>query len=161
MSWLAKVKRRRAGVYLVRTRKHRGRRRENGYVGRSNNVKLREKCHRGQCSHHGCSAKPWTDLDPVFHWIVKLPWWLSWKWAQAPIEAFCIAVLLPRYNVQLNRKNPRRVTLTEQRRQRETRDRRVVAQTPITRNPSAVAFRLAGVACILFALFMAVMELAK
>lgn len=166
MSWLAKVKRRRAGIYLARTRKHRGRGRENGYVGRSNNVKLRERCHRGQCSHAGCAAKPWIDLDPVFHWIVKLPWWLSWRWVQSPIEALCIAVLMPRYNVQLNKQNPRRVTPAEQRRQRAKRDRwRADGISPIgTTLSMRIArhgFRMAGAGCLLLALFIAVMELAR
>lgn len=119
MNWLAKVKRRRAGIYLARTRKHRGRGRENSYVGRSNNVNLRIRQHMGQDSRH--APKPWSDLDPRWRRL-PLPWWLSWRWVQAPLEALAIWALLPRYNVLLNRRNPRRVTLAEQRRQRARRD---------------------------------------
>lgn len=116
----AKAKRRRAGIYLVRTRKHRGRRRENGYVGRSNNVPMRTRQHLGQDARH--KPKPWTDLDPVWH-VLWLPWWASGRWVQAPLEAVAIRLLLPRYNDTMNHGNPRRVPISEQHQQRAQRDR--------------------------------------
>lgn len=123
MKFIDRAKRRRAGIYLVRTRKHHGRRKENGYVGRSNRVDLRRLCHFGRCGvHRDCKPKPWTDLDPTW-WTLRLPWWLSWKWCQATIEALAIWLLMPRYNVLLNRKNPRRVTPYVQGIQRAARDR--------------------------------------
>lgn len=119
----ARARRRRAGIYLARTRKHRGRGRENGYVGRSNNVPLRIRQHLGQDSRH--KPKPWADLDPQWR-VLRLPWWLSWKWVQASLEAVAIATLLPRYNHQLNLHNPRRVPLSVQAARRRARDAGVV-----------------------------------
>lgn len=115
----AKAKRRRAGIYLVRTRKHSGRRRENGYVGQSNNVPMRIKQHLGQDARH--KPKPWTDLEPKWH-VLWLPWWASWKWVQNPLEAIAIRLLLPRYNDKMNHGNPRRVTISDQHRQRAARE---------------------------------------
>lgn len=120
MKFVVRAKRRRAGIYLVRMRRHLSRvRRENGYVGRSNNVPIRIKQHMGQDRRH--QPKSWTDLDPVWH-VLWLPWWLSWKWVQAPLEALAIWLLAPRYNHALNLANPRRVPLSVQARQRRERD---------------------------------------
>lgn len=118
--WWRSVRRRRAGIYLVRTDKHlRPGRRENGYVGRSNNVRIRITQHLGHGSH---KPKPWADLHPRWH-VLRLPWWLSWRWIQAPLEAAAILLLAPRYNHSLNLANPRRVPLSVQARQRAERDR--------------------------------------
>lgn len=117
---IAKWKRRKPGIYLVRTRKHLGRRRENGYVGLSNNVHLRRLDHLGQ-GRHGHPAKPWSDLDPAWH-VLPLPWWLGFYWTMAPLETLAMLLTWPRYNVQKNRWNPRRVTLAAQKRQRAQRD---------------------------------------
>lgn len=119
MKLFARARRRKAGIYLARTRKHRSRRRENGYVGRSNNVPIRIKQHLGQDSRH--KPKPWSDLDPRWH-VLWLPWWLSWKWVQVPLEYAAIKLLLPRYNHQHNLTNPRRIPLHLQAIQRENRD---------------------------------------
>lgn len=130
--WLRKIKRRRAGIYLVRTRKHkRPRQRENGYVGRSNDWVIRRRQHLGQDKRH--PAKPWTDLDPEWH-VLRLPWWLSWKWVQAPLELLAIRILLPRYNHTMNLGNPRRVPLSLQRIQRAHRGHSLVADArPVKR----------------------------
>lgn len=117
---LGKWRRRKPGIYLVRTRKHLGRRRENGYVGLSNHVHLRRLDHLGQ-GRHGQTAKPWSDLDPVWH-VLRLPWWLGFRWTLAPLEFLAIKILLPRYNQTMNYGNPRRVTLAAQKRQRAQRD---------------------------------------
>lgn len=151
----AKAKRRRAGIYLVRTRKHRGRRRENGYVGRSNNVPIRIKQHLGQDKRH--KPKPWTDLDPVWH-TLRLPWWASWKWVQAPLEAFAIWLFLPRYNDKLNHGNPRRVTISQQHRQRAARDS---GRTPVTVISARPALLLSGSALLLLGLFLMIKDLAS
>jgi len=115
-----KWRRRRPGIYLVRTRKHAGRTRENGYVGLSNHWERRRLDHLGQ-GRYGTAAKPWTDLDPRWH-VLRLPWWLGFRWTLAPIEFVAIKVLMPRYNVTHNRANPRRVPLAVQRLQRAQRD---------------------------------------
>lgn len=122
-SRVMKWKRRRPGIYLARTRKHlqpRGRR-ENGYVGLSNHLDRRQAEHEGR-GRYGAPAKPWIDLDPV--WLrLPLPWWMGFRWVLAPIEYVAIKALLPRYNDQHNRSNPRRVTPREQKAQRRQRDR--------------------------------------
>lgn len=117
MKFIERAKRRRdAGIYLARVDRHRGWGRVNGYVGRSNSMALRWQCHEGRCRHKGHHAKPWTiGLNLHWHRLVRLPWWLSWKWVQVPLEAFFIVLLLPLYNVQLNTKNPRRVLPSEAR----------------------------------------------
>jgi hypothetical protein len=125
VKWIKRAKRRKAGIYLARTRKHLAYvRRENGYVGRSNNVPIRKGQHLGQDARH--KPKPWADLDPRWY-VLRLPWWLSWKWVQAPLEFLAIKLLLPRYNHQHNMLNPRRVPLSVQARQRATRDARPVS----------------------------------
>jgi hypothetical protein len=143
--WARKVRRRKPGIYLARTRKHARPGRENGYVGRSNNVELRRRCHLGTC-RHPCPPKPWSDLDPRWYHL-PLPWWLGWRWCLAPLEALAILLLLPRYNVQLNRRNPRRVSPGRQVAQRVRRD---AAGAGYRAEQFAVTwlFRLAGTAFI-------------
>jgi hypothetical protein len=149
MARFSKWRRRRPGIYLVRTRKHAGRTRENGYVGLSNSWELRKRDHLGQ-GRYGNAAKPWTDLDPVWH-VLKLPWWLGFRWTLAPLEFVAIKVLMPRYNVTHNRANPRRVPLQTQRLQRLARDQgrvrthsRVLAWRPSFVQMVGVIIILAG-----------------
>lgn len=126
MKLIQKWKRRKPGIYLVRTDKHIGRGRHNGYVGLSNAWETRRLCHLGECKRHNCEPKPWTDLKPRWH-VLRLPWWLGFRWTLALLEAIAITVLLPVYNDKLNRKNPRRVSIRSQRLQRAARDRYRVA----------------------------------
>lgn len=108
--WVKKCKRRKPGVYGVRCDKHANRlRREWAYVGESVNLFLRQKDHLGQ-GRFGNKPKPWTTLNPTFHTLVKLPWWLGWKWILPPLETVLILTLWPRYNEAKNRWNPRRVS---------------------------------------------------
>lgn len=143
-----KWKHRKPGIYLVRTDRHLRPGRENGYVGRSVNWEIRRKQHLGQDARH--APKPWTDLRP--RWIVlRMPWWLGWKWVLAPLELLAILVLLPRYNDALNHGNPRRVTLSRAAAQRLARD---VGDPWLARKRLAVtwgmyALRGVGVACVL------------
>lgn len=119
--WVRKVKRRKGGWYVVRTDQHVNRaRRETGYVGESNNLKAREKDHLGQ-GRYGHAAKHWSDLRPVFH-SIPLPWWLCWKWVLRSGETVLIWLLAPRYNVQKNRWNPRRIKPWEAEHQRAVRN---------------------------------------
>jgi hypothetical protein len=133
-----KWKRRKPGVYAWRTDRHRNRaRREWGYVGESVNIGMRDRCHLGTCAHQpkvqrigagtittgrGCHAKSWTDLRPVRHTIIRLPWWLGFKWVLRPLETLVILALAPRYNWQKNAWNPRRVPPSTQAAQRAARD---------------------------------------
>lgn len=138
MKIIKKWKRRKPGVYAWRTERHHNRaRREWGYVGESVNIGMRDRCHLGTCSHRpkiqriaggtittgqGCAAKPWTDLRPVRHTIIRLPWWLGWKWVLRPLETLVMLALAPRYNWQKNAWNPRRVPPSRQAAQRAERD---------------------------------------
>ena len=155
MSWLDRARRRRPGIYLVRTRKHRHpSRRENGYVGLSNNLEMRRADHLGT-GRYGVAAKHWTDLDPVWHWL-RLPWWLGWRWCLAPLEYVAIRALLPRYNVIHNLGNPRRVSPARQRLERQARDgHRPSAITARTLAASDLLLRATGSLLILCALLMA------
>jgi hypothetical protein len=135
---IKKWKRRKPGVYAWRTDRHRNRaRREWGYVGESVNIAMRDRCHLGTCGHkpkvqhvgaativsgRGCYAKPWTDLRPVRHTIIRLPWWLGFKWVLRPLETLVILALAPRYNWQKNAWNPRRVPPSTQAAQRAERN---------------------------------------
>jgi hypothetical protein len=144
MKLIRKWKRRKPGVYAWRAECHRNRaRREWIYVGESVNIGMRDRCHFGTCAHRpkvqyvggggtgmqgtvisgrGCYAKPWTDLRPVRHTIIRLPWWLGWKWVLRPLETLVILALAPRYNWQKNAWNPRRVPPTVQAMQRAQRN---------------------------------------
>jgi len=143
-----KWKRRKPGIYLVRTDRHLRPGRENGYVGRSVNWEIRRRQHLGQDARH--TAKPWADLRPGWR-VLRLPWWLGWVWVLAPLEWLAIKVLLPRYNAQHNHGNPRRVTLSRATAQRLERD---TAAPGLARKRLAVtwgmyALRGAGAACLL------------
>jgi hypothetical protein len=122
-----KWKRRRGGVYLWRTRKHNNpARRENGYVGESVSFKDRKNDHLGT-GRYGHAAKPWCDLDPVMYRVIKLPWWLCWKWVLRPLETLVMLLTWPRYNDKKNHWNPRRVSIYSQQAQRRARDARGIA----------------------------------
>jgi hypothetical protein len=149
-SWWRGCKRRKPGIYLARTRKHRNpNRRENGYVGKSRHLALRQTCHEGTCRHR-CKPKPWLDLDPVWR-ALRLPWWLGWPWILGPLEVLAIRLLLTRYNDTHNHHNPRRVPISLQHRQRAQRDAGpvVVRASHIRVRATYTAYRVAGAALIL------------
>lgn len=125
--WLAKCKRRKGGIYLARTLRHSTQivhwwtralsRRENGYVGLSNSFRLRWKQHE--------ASQPWSDLDPQWRAVVRLPWWLCWRWILEPLETAAMLWYRPRYNVSKNKWNPRRISTyaaVSQRNQRDIRN---------------------------------------
>jgi hypothetical protein len=150
----SRARRRRPGIYLVRTRKHAGRRRENGYVGLSTNLDLRRLDHLGQ-GRYNQPAKNWSDLDPAWHFW-RLPWWMGWPWVLAPLEFLAIRLLLPRYNVTHNLGNPRRIPPVKARAQRRARDGDRAAQvwTTVDRQASMI-WRVAGVIMFAASLLMA------
>lgn len=133
MGWLAKVKRRKGGVYLWRVDHHRNRaRRVNGYVGETVSFHFRARQHMGT-SHYGDGTKrmgtavsvpsqPWSDLNPKMYRVIKLPWWLCWKWILRPLETLVILATWPVYNDAKNRWNPRRIDRKTARVQRSSRD---------------------------------------
>ncbi len=111
--WYRTVRARRPGIYAYRCRRHRNPfRSEWGYVGLSNRLDLRDGQHQ---------TKPWYDLVKRRYTLIRLPWWLGWRWVLAPLETLVILLLLPRYNWQ---KNPRpgKVGPAQQRLQRQHRD---------------------------------------
>jgi len=154
-------RRTRAGIYLARVDRHFRRpwqsRRVNGYVGRSWDVPARMLCHEGVCGRHAnCHPKPWTiGLNHRFRWV-RVPWWLSWKWSMAIMEAAAICVLLPLYNVQLNTKNPRRIPPSVARLQAAARvaGRRGYWATETLTAGGRRVFRLGGATIILIGIVM-------
>jgi hypothetical protein len=102
-AWWRSCKRRRPGIYVFRTRRHRAAGTEWGYVGKSRNLAARKRDHEGTGAW-GSSPKAWIDLVASY-WALRLPWWLGWNWVLGPLEALTILALRPRYNWQLN---PRR-----------------------------------------------------
>lgn len=128
---LRKWKRRKGGVYAWRTRKHaHPMRREWGYVGETNSFARRERDHKGKTAYQRedgsvqrSTEKLWMDLDPKVYRVIRLPWWLCWKWVLRPLETLVMLALWPRYNVAKNGWNPRRISLSRQRAQRDARDR--------------------------------------
>lgn len=127
---IRKWKRRKGGIYLWRTRKHaHPMRRENGYVGLTNSFTRRERDHKGKTAYMRedgtvvqATEKPWMDLDAKVYRVIRLPWWLCWKWVLEPLETLTILVLWPRYNHAKNLWNPRRIPLSRQKAQRVERD---------------------------------------
>jgi hypothetical protein len=127
---IRKWKRRKGGIYAWRTRKHaHPSRREWGYVGLTNSFRRREADHRGRTAYQRADGtvtrateKPWMDLDAKVYRIIRLPWWLCWRWVLGPLETLAILALWPRYNHAKNLWNPRRVPLSTQNRQRANRD---------------------------------------
>jgi len=139
--WIKKCKRRRGGIYGYRTRRHDNAfRREWGYVGRTVNFYFRNKQHLGHGTHYApeggrrlavpvkAAGQPWSDLDPIMVKIIKLPWWLCWKWVQEPLETLVIWLLWPRYNDAKNHWNPRRIPKDLAKRQRMARDNGTLIQ---------------------------------
>lgn len=138
--WVKKCKRRRGGVYLVRVDHHRNRaRRVNGYVGETVSFYLRQRQHLGVSRFDPATgqavkgkgpgmalvkipAQPWSDLNPVWHKVIKLPWWLCWKWVLRPLETLVMLLTWPVYNDAKNRWNPRRITKDLAKIQRAARD---------------------------------------
>lgn len=123
-----KARRRKPGIYAYRTRKHLRRGTEWGYVGMSNSLPRRYRCHAGTCHHVGCTEKPWYDLKTAYLEL-RLPWWLGWKWFLSSVETIVILIARPRYNVQKNLRRGK-VAVNGQRAQRSIRDRRRAAGLP-------------------------------
>jgi len=125
------MKRMAGGIYLFRTNKPYAilgvplLGRHNGYVGQSKVYRLRWGQHVAGGGKYKNVAKLWSDLDPEPWRILPLPAWLFLRapWAVDSLEALCILLTAPVYNVQLNGWNPRRIPPARLRRQRAWRDR--------------------------------------
>jgi hypothetical protein len=138
--WIRKCKRRKGGIYLWKVDHHLNRaRRVNGYVGETVNFYLRSRQHMGMSRFDPVTgqvvkgrgpgvamvkvpAQPWSDLNPIRRDIIKLPWWLCWKWVLRPLETVVILFTWPVYNDAKNHWNPRRIPKSLAQAQRATRD---------------------------------------
>lgn len=123
MGWLAKVKRRKGGVYVWRVDHHLNRtRRVTGYVGETVSYYFRSRQHMGTTNYRidgtrstaprRAASQPWSDLNPKMYKVIPLPWWLCWKWVLRPLETLVIVLTWPVYNDAKNRWNPRRIPRT-------------------------------------------------
>ncbi len=121
IKWLRKVRRRRGGVYGYRTRKPSGFGRHWGYIGETVSFYFRDRDHKG-VGRNGQAAQPWSDLDPKRYTIIKLPWWLCWKWVLRPLETLVMLCTWPVYNDAKNHWNPRRIPKRGAAYQRKMRD---------------------------------------
>jgi hypothetical protein len=167
--WVRKVKRRRGGVYLWRVDHHQNRaRRVNGYVGETVSFYFRSRQHMGMSRFDAVTgqvvkgkgpgvpmvkvpAQPWSDLNPVMHKVIKLPWWLCWKWVLRPLETLVILCTWPVYNDAKNRWNPRRVSKGLAQAQRATRESGGLTYTIKAQSQHALGWviRAAGVLVML------------
>jgi hypothetical protein len=167
--WIKKCKRRRGGVYLWRVDHHLNRaRRVNGYVGETVSFFLRSRQHMGESRFDPVTgavvksrkpglatvkvpAQPWSDLNPVRHDVIKLPWWLCWKWVLRPLETLVIVLTWPVYNDAKNRWNPRRITKSMARLQRRQRDEGGMAYRARVgvAHAGRIAVQVAGAALVL------------
>jgi hypothetical protein len=147
--WVAKCRRRKGGVYLWRVDHHRNRaRRVTGYVGETVSFYLRSRQHMGQSRFDPATgavvkaqrgqtgvamvkvpAQPWSDLNPVMHKVIKLPWWLCWKWVLRPLETLVVLCTWPVYNDAKNHWNPRRIPKGVAKAQRASRDEGMASMT--------------------------------
>lgn len=160
--WSKKVRRRRGGVYLWRVDHHLNRsRRVTGYVGETVSFYFRARQHMGSSNYmingkRGATAvkvpsQPWSDLNPVCRQVIKLPWWLCWKWVLRPLETLVILSTWPIYNDAKNHWNPRRIPKGIAKAQRATRDGgglHYSARTAVA-HAGRWLFRAAGVVVIL------------
>jgi hypothetical protein len=105
------------GVYVYRARKPAARFRipflswHFAYVGETTSFYHRHAQHMEQ--------RDWSDRSPYVWCRIPLP---RWKWLLHLVETLVILTVWPVYNHKKNLWNPRRITLTDQRRQRSARD---------------------------------------
>lgn len=118
---------RKAGCYLWRTRKPHAPiglpllGRHNGYVGQTNSRRRRDEQHQRGSLTYGTMPARWSDLEPKVYALPCL--FPNWKRARLAQEWLWIKLLMPVYNVQHNRTNPRRITPRRAAAQRAERDR--------------------------------------
>ena len=161
--WIKKCKRRKGGIYGYRVRHHSNpMRRHWGYIGESVSFYFRNRQHMGTSNYAAAAGKrltvpvkvpaqPWSDLDPTFHRIIRLPWWLCWKWVLRPLETLVMLATWPVYNISKNGWNPRRITKREAQRAREARDAGTYwyrGQVTLAR-AGRIAIQVAGVVLVL------------
>lgn len=117
-----------------------------GYAGRTNNASRRHQEHVQGGGRYAAVAKPWADLRPKRLVIFRrkerteaMTHFLEWV---------TIKILLPVYNVDMNRTNPRRITPHRAKAQRFARD-----QFGITARVTKLALRWALYAVVVAVAF--------
>lgn len=122
MSWRTK------GCYVWRTRKPGSPLglpfigRHFAYVGETGSRYHRDRQHEYGGGRYGAVAKPWSDLAPKAYPLPCL--FPSWKWSRKAQEKLWIRLLLPVYNSEWNKGNPRRIKPGTAEKQRWSRDAR-------------------------------------
>lgn len=125
------------------------------YVGQSNSFRRRDREHLLGSSAYEAQVLPksWSDLRPKRYAVpVFFP---GWRWARERQEWLMIKLLMPVYNVQHNRINPRRIKPATAIRQRMMRDKNRAA-----RNAMAVLRAVLGLGFLLASAAI-VMEMAR
>lgn len=112
-------------IYLYRTKKPTGWSlfRHNAYVGKTRDGKKRHRQHMGNLDttdRFRKAGKSWTDLSPRRYVIFRMKHCPDWLLSL--VEFLAIRLLMPVYNVQMNRGNPRRITPQVATAQRARRD---------------------------------------
>ena len=90
------------------------------YVGRTNDLQRRHLEHILGGGPYGAVPKLWADLEPKRYVICRRR--RRREWRTHLLEWLFILLLLPVYNVSMNRRNPRRIGRAEQVRQRLARN---------------------------------------
>lgn len=94
--------------------------RHTAYVGQTRDLPTRHAEHLHGGGRYGAAAKPWADLKPRRYVVLKLR--SCPQWVLNLTEVLLIRLLLPAYNVQHNRGNPRRITPRTAARMRTARE---------------------------------------
>lgn len=94
--------------------------RHTAYVGQTRNLPARHAEHLHGGGRYGQPAKPWADLKPRRYVVLRMK--RCPQWVLNVVEHLAIRLLLPVYNVQHNRGNPRRITPPAARRQHSVRE---------------------------------------
>lgn len=100
------------------------------YCGQSNSRRRRDREHLFGSVTYGTLPASWSDLAPKVYsiWIL----FPGWRRARLTQEWLWIKLLMPVYNDQHNRTNPRRISREKAARQRAARDKRRAGRSPLT-----------------------------
>ena len=125
------------------------------YVGQSNSFARRDREHLYGSSAYDAVVlpKPWSDLRPKRYAVPVL--FPGWRWARERQEWLMIKLLLPAYNVQHNRTNPRRISPERARIQRAMREKNKTARNAMAAIRAVLSF------CVLLAVALLIMEMAR
>lgn len=120
-----------------------------GYVGQTRNPKMRDREHLEGGGRYGAAPKDWADLEPRRYVLFRLKHCPQWVLDLAEVVA--IRLLLPVYNVQHNRGNPRRVKPAVARAQRRGREMTRMSWSPHFTPAHLAGLLLAAVVVVMVA----------